>query len=90
MGPGSRMDFQKYVGESRYVRDNIGSLQYPATPTKKNRQVDDDGIEAQRAIGRRSTPTQQGTGTPTGLILVRFFGSVSKIFRLEISEAKML
>ena len=81
---------QKSLGESGYVWDNSVSLQYPSTPTKKKRHVDDDVIEVQRALNVRSTPTQQGTGTPTGLILVRFFGSVSKIFRLEISEAKML
>ena len=49
---------RKSLGESRYVWDNSGSLQYPTTAAKKKRQVDDDGIEAQRALNRRSTPTQ--------------------------------
>ena len=35
---------QKSLGESRYVWDNSGSLQYPSTPTKKTREVDDDVI----------------------------------------------
>ena len=52
------MDGSNYLVESRYVRDNSGSLQYPDTATKKHRQVDDDGIEVQRALGGRSTPTQ--------------------------------
>ena len=48
---------QKNLGESRYVWDNSGGLQYPSTPTKKRIQVDDDGIEAQRVLGGISTPT---------------------------------
>ena len=79
---------QKSLGQSRSVRYNSGSLQYTATATKKKRQVDDDGIEAQKALGGRFTPTQLGTGAPTVLILVRCFGSVRKILRQEISEAK--
>ena len=79
---------QKSLGESIYVRDNSGNLQYPTTAAKKKRQVDDDGIEAQRELNRRSTPTQWSMGAPTGLILVRRFGSVRKILRQEISESK--
>ena len=48
---------QKSLGESRYVWDNSGSLQYPSNPTKKKKQVIGYGIEAQRALDRRSTPT---------------------------------
>ena len=79
---------QKSLGESIYVWDNSGSLQYPTTAAKKKRQVDDDGIEAQRSFDGRYTPTQYSTGAPKGLILVRCFGSVRKILRQEISEAK--
>ena len=50
--------------------------------------MDDDGIEAQRAFDIRYMPTQKSTGAPTGFILVIFFGSVTKILRKEIYEAK--
>ena len=69
---------QNTLGESRYVRDNSGSFQYPATTTKKKRQVEDYGIELQREFDGRSTTTQYSTGAPTGLILVRCFGNVRK------------
>ena len=49
---------QKSLGEIKYVRDNSGSLQYLTTAAKKKRQVDDDVIEAQRELNRRSTKTQ--------------------------------
>ena len=58
LGLGSRRMVQKSLGESKNVQDNSGSLQYPTTAAKKKRQVDDDGIEAQRELNRIYTPIQ--------------------------------